>query len=527
MEMMKLALFIVVLYTPVFLIHPCNGYKILGIFPLAAKSHFTCNNAIMKSLIESGHEVTVITSFPEQASAENYSSIIDVSGTKLHFVGQSTFDEYITQSAFKILQMGSEIEFEYCSKVLNSPEIQRMLNSDEKLYDVIFVEILYFYQCFLPVAEKMKIPVIGTETLRTWIVADHAIHNPHHPAYIPFEIVTQKWKLDHVVGRIINAWDHIVVLWYENFVFPNILQQFHNDHIEQLGSLGKYLSMEPELIFYNNHASLLPRPINPNVIEIGGIHMKDFKPLPKDIQEFIDGAEHGVILFTLGSVVRAATLSPEYQKAFRDAFAEIPQRVIWKFENKIENLSHNVMIRDWVPQRDILEHENVIAFISHCGLGGMNEAVYTATPVVACPLFCDQVDNAELLENLDVAVHLDIYDITKENVLNALNAIINDTRYYNNMQKLSNQFKDRPMTPQQSVVYWTEYVIRHQGASHLRSPASRLSWFQFLMLDVIFISASILVIFVYLLICTFRILSSHFSQYRIFSVSDKLENKKL
>ncbi|XP_065216827.1 UDP-glucosyltransferase 2-like [Planococcus citri] len=524
--MVKIQLFLI-LSASVFSIYPSNGFKILGIFPLPAKSHFTCNNAIMKSLIDAGHEVTVITSFPKQASAENYSSIIDVSEGEIIFVGQSTFDDFISQSPSKLLEKGMEIEFPYCAKVLNLPEIQRILNSNEKLYDAVFVEMLWFYRCFLPVAEKMKVPYIGTVTLRTWTMADHAINNPNHPAYIPIEIVTQKWQLDHIVGRILNVWSYFVVSWYENVVFPKILKQFHNDHIGQLNSLGNYLSMDPDLIFYNNHASLLPRPMNPNAIDIGGVHMKGVKPLPKEIQDFINQAKHGAILFTLGSVVRAATLSSETKKAFRDAFAELPQRVIWKFEEKIENLSSNVMVLDWVPQRDILEHKNVIAFISHCGLGGMNEAVYTATPVVACPLFCDQVDNAELLENLDVAVHLDIYDITKENVLNALNAIINDTRYYNNMQKLSKQFKDRPMTPQQSVAYWTEYVIRHQGASHLRSPASRLSWFQFLMLDVILVSASILVMFVYLLIYAFRILSSHFSQYRIFSAFDKPKNKKL
>lgn len=36
----------------------------------------------MKSLINNGHEVTIITSFPEQASAQNYTSLIDVSKKK-------------------------------------------------------------------------------------------------------------------------------------------------------------------------------------------------------------------------------------------------------------------------------------------------------------------------------------------------------------------------------------------------------------------------------------------------------------
>ena len=79
------------------------------------------------------------------------------------------------------------------------------------------------------------------------------------------------------------------------------------------------------------------------------------------------------------------------------------------------------------------EHKNVIAFISHCGLGGMNEAVYTAKPVIACPLFSDQIENAEVLEDLGVAVHLNILDITKENILDALKAIIHDSRYIYSM----------------------------------------------------------------------------------------------
>lgn len=34
---------------------------------------------------------------------------------------------------------------------------------------------------------------------------------------------------------------------------------------------------------------------------------------------------------------------------------------------------------------------------------------------------------------------------------------------------LSEQYRDRPMAPLDTAVYWTEYVIRHKGARHLRS----------------------------------------------------------
>ncbi|XP_065216826.1 UDP-glucosyltransferase 2-like [Planococcus citri] len=517
----------VVYYTLAFLIHANDGAKILGIFPMPVKSHFTCNNAIMKSLIEANHEVTVITSFPEQASAENYSSIIDVSAKGMIFVGQSKIDEFATQNVFRFLNLTNDMEHPFCAEVLKLPEIQRILKSNEKLYDVVFVEVLLFYKCFLHVAEKMNVPVIGTVTMRTWILADIGMNNPYHPAYLSFEPLTQKWHLDHILGRIVNSWSYIVMAWYKIFISPKLIRQFHDENSHLLNSLGRYMDIEPDIIFYNNHASLLPRPMNPNAIDVGGIHTNNAKPLPLEIQKFIDEADHGVILFTLGSIVRAASMTSEMKNAFKNAFAEIPQRVIWKFEEKMENVPSNILLLDWLPQRDILEHKNVIAFISHCGLGGTNEAVYTATPVIACPLFADQLDNAKLLEDHGAAVHLDFHDITKENILNALNAIINNTSYRDNMRKLSNRFKDRPMTPQQSVVYWTEYVIRHQGASHLRSPASRLSWLQFFMLDVIFIVTTVLVIFVFLLYFIIRIFLSHFVQIRCFNKFRKPKNKKL
>lgn len=57
--------------------------------------------------------------------------------------------------------------------------------------------------------------------------------------------------------------------------------------------------------------------------------------------------------------------------------------------------------------------------------------------------------------------------------------------YSINAKLASERFKDRPVTPQQSVVYWTEYVIRHKGAPHLKYHGLNLAWYQYFLLDVI------------------------------------------
>lgn len=75
-----------------------------------------------------------------------------------------------------------------------------------------------------------------------------------------------------------------------------------------------------------------------------------------------------------------------------------------------------------------LDHKNVKAFISHCGIGGTYEAIYTGTPIIGVPLLWDQPSNAAILAKLGVAVHLNIDTLTTEGLLDALNTVINDTR---------------------------------------------------------------------------------------------------
>lgn len=53
------------------------------------------------------------------------------------------------------------------------------------------------------------------------------------------------------------------------------------------------------------------------------------------------------------------------------------------------------------------------------------------------------------------------------------------------------------MSPAQSVVYWTEYVVRHKGASHMKYRGLDLEWYQYYLLDVI----AVILLFVSLVLC--------------------------
>lgn len=50
--------------------------------------------------------------------------------------------------------------------------------------------------------------------------------------------------------------------------------------------------------------------------------------------------------------------------------------------------------------------------------------------------------------------------------------------------KVSRLFRDRPMSPLDTAIYWSEYVIRHKGGLHIQSASLELSWYEDFLIDV-------------------------------------------
>lgn len=51
-------------------------------------------------------------------------------------------------------------------------------------------------------------------------------------------------------------------------------------------------------------------------MSIGGAHIKPVKPLPNNLQKFLDEAKHGVIYFSLGTVLKSSQMPKEKIQAF-------------------------------------------------------------------------------------------------------------------------------------------------------------------------------------------------------------------
>ncbi|XP_048853231.1 UDP-glucuronosyltransferase 2A1-like isoform X5 [Brienomyrus brachyistius] len=247
-----------------------------------------------------------------------------------------------------------------------------------------------------------------------------------------------------------------------------------------------------------------PRPFLPNFKFVGGLHCKPAKPLPQDMEEFVQSSgDDGIVVFSLGSMVK--NLTKEKGEMIATALGQLPQKVLWRYSKEHpENLAPNTKIYDWMPQNDLLGHPKTKAFITHGGTNGVYEAIYHGVPMVGIPLFADQPDNMIHMRAKGAAVILDFNSMQSKDLVDAIRTVIHDPSYKENAMRLSRIQHDQPMTPLDQAVFWIEFVIRHKGAKHLRVQAHNLTWYQYHSLDVLAVLLTTVALAVLLFLKTCR-----------------------
>ncbi|XP_022162077.1 UDP-glucuronosyltransferase 2B15-like isoform X1 [Myzus persicae] len=462
--------------------------RILAVETVPGKSHWYFMRSVLRSLTDAGHTVTVFTMFPEGNRA-NYTEV-DTSGDfllKLDMDVMHTIREY--RNPFKLVNASPLVIGLFCESLNGIRELTDLRASGARdRYDLLLIEP-QFIDCISYLVDALGLPVIYLIPSPMLTFSERQITGHlSNPA-----TVSNLLAQNAVPGTFVQRFTNTALLAYgmARIQYDQLVTWFTDPKSYYLAPV-----VNPSIIFQNSHyISESSRPVTPNIVDVGGIHLTPAKTIiPKDILDFIEDSPQGVIFFTFGSTIKVSSL-PEYiERSFKEALAAVPQRVLWKYEGEMKDKPENVMTRKWFPQREILLHPKVKLFISHGGISGVYEAVDAGVPVLGFPIFYDQPRNIENLVLAGMAISMDLLSVTKEKVSNAISELIDDEKYLTNAKITSDRFKDRPMTPQQSVVYWTEYVIRHKGAPHLKSHALNLTWYQYLLLDVM----AVLLIFVFL-----------------------------
>ncbi|CAO1423125.1 unnamed protein product [Diamesa serratosioi] len=447
-----------------------NAYKILGVFPLYGKSHFTLGNAVMKTLIDAGHEITMISAFPNKIPQHNYRDIS---------IENEDLEKMKTLSFLFLHHIGSMT----ARMTLAHPNVQTLMNSGET-FDAVIVEAFNFDAIF-GLAEYYNCPLIVVTPFGAVKWANVMTGNQSPSSYVPqpFLHYTDKMTFkERLYNTFVSLIEHVAF----QFVHIPWQSKIYNEFFPNAKKSFQEVLKSPAIVLLNNYvASSSPRPYLPNMIEIGGVHIDPVKELPKDIKDYLDSAEHGVVYFSMGSVVQSKSWPIEKREALTKAFGKLKQKVLWKYENEtLPGNPGNIMIGSWLPQRDILAHPNVKVFITHGGIFGTTEALVEGVPVLGLPIFGDQKMNMAKAATKGYGLKIDYDDISEELITEKLQELLTNPKYYKKAKEISKRYLDRPITPKKAVSFWVEYAIRHNGADHLKAVGNSLNFFQFHLIDV-------------------------------------------
>ncbi|XP_031545506.1 UDP-glucuronosyltransferase 2A2 isoform X4 [Vicugna pacos] len=380
----------------------------------------------------------------------------------------------------KLQETFFRINIQICDGVLNNPELMARLQKGG--FDVLLADPVTI--CGDLVALKLGIPFMYTLRFSpASTVERHCGKIPAPASYVPAalsELTDQMTFSERVKNTISYP--------LQDYIFQSYWGEWNSYYSKVLGrptTLCETMGKAEIWLIRTYWDFEFPRPYLPNFEFVGGLHCKPAKPLPKEMEEFVQSSgEDGIVIFSLGSMVK--NLTEEKANLIASALAQIPQKVLWRYKGKEPaTLGANTRLYDWIPQNDLLGHPKARAFITHGGTNGIYEAIYHGVPMVGVPMFADQPDNIAHMKAKGAAVEVNINTMTSADLLSALTTVINEPSYKENAMRLSRIHHDQPVKPLDRAVFWIEFVMRHKGAKHLRPAAHNLTWYQYHSLDVI------------------------------------------
>ncbi|KAI7802612.1 UDP glucuronosyltransferase 5 family, polypeptide F1 isoform X2 [Triplophysa rosa] len=476
---------------------PVHCGKIL-VFPHEG-SHWINMNVLIEELHARGHHITVLRALDSWYIAEESPHYVSITLPVL-LGGDDEFYHTFISKQLQIRRQGhsawtrfkldmslkdkfSEMHQKICELVIYIIEKDpALIDRLEKTgYDVMLTDpangggVVLAHYLHLPLVLNVRWTVHGEA---------HFGMAPSPLSYVPFPL-SQLTDRMTFIQRTYNLLFYTVRLYlYKRIVGPHyraLCARYFHPHLDyfELFQAADIWLMRVDFVFE------FPRPTMPNIIYVGGFQCKPAKRLPADLEDFVQtSGDHGVIVMSLGTLVGQLPL--DIAEEIAAAFAELPQKVILRYTGERPSaLANNTLLVKWFPQNDLLGHPKTRLFVSHGGTNGIFEAIYHGVPIVGLPLVFDQDDNLSKMRSRGVAKVVDIATIDRRSFKEALHEVLRDPSYRRRMQKLSQLHRDTPLKPLESAIFWTEFVMRHKGAAHLRTEAYKMPWYSYYSVDVV------------------------------------------
>ena len=371
----------------------------------------------------------------------------------------------------------------FCDLVLSDVKLIDELRKGN--FNIVILDNFLYADCMNLIAYKLSIPymVYGNfyEPINNGI--------PENPATVPDFPFTDYSSDMTFLQRVQN----VIMFYAKALLFGHL---YDSDVSNKYVPEKPYISI-PELrsqvqLNLLDFDVLLdyPRATLPHIKYVGGLNTGPAKPLKPRLKSYMDSAIHGVVVVSFGTLV---TEMPEaLSSVLFSAMKKLPElKFIIRYGDK-ETEDENILKLSWIPQNDLLGHENTKVFITHCGNSGQFEALYHGVPMVGLPVGGDQIYNMRRMVALGYGLGKHISKAEETTLYDMIKEVVYNRTYKTKISKASEIFKSRPQSPSQRGAFWVDHVIKY-GGDYMKSKGRSLPGYAYFSLDV----------YTFLIICLF------------------------
>ncbi len=161
---------------------------------------------------------------------------------------------------------------------------------------------------------------------------------------------------------------------------------------------------------------------------------------PFDVNEALPG-DAPLVYLSLGSLGSADV---ELMQRLIDVLGKTDYRVIVSKgpQHELLTLADNMFGEEFLPQPSILPQVDVV--ITHGGNNTVTECFHFGKPMVVLPLFWDQYDNAQRVDELRYGIRLDTYRFEDEQLTDAIGSLLADGDLKPRHRAVSQQLQASP-----------------------------------------------------------------------------------
>ncbi|CAA2966217.1 UDP-glycosyltransferase 90A1-like [Olea europaea subsp. europaea] len=375
------------------------------LFPFMSKGHSIPLLHLARHLLHHGAIVTLFTTLANRPSVVQFISDDDITIVDLPFPANIPEVPPGIESTDKLPSMSLFLPFARATKLMQ-PYFENVLQTLPRVTCIISDQFLHWT---LESAMKFGIPRLGFNGMSIYAsalsreAAVNGLLSTHESADEPFALTSFPW----------------IKLTRNDFDYPfnkrdpsgPLLDFYMETTIALWNSYGQlvnsFYELEPQFVDYWNRES------KPKAFLVGPLCLNLSPETEPTLHQEYSRCIHWldeklrqgrpVLYIAFGS---QAEISPEQLSEIAGGLEESEVSFLWvvrnggvqlgdKFEDRIKE--RGMVVKEWVDQKRILEHEIVQGFLSHCGWNSVLESICAEVPILAWPMMAEQQLNARMV----------------------------------------------------------------------------------------------------------------------------------